>query len=350
MRKKAIIILMVLSVIAGMLTACGSQGAAAGEDSSTEGEAPKDTEAENNESGEKEKLTVRVGDMPNFFIFKVADSKGFFKEEFEKDGIDFEVINFVNSGPAIVESFAAGELDLALLGGQPFIQARANNIDIKGIASNNFTERGFALVATEESGINSLSDLKGKKIAASIGTNSHQVLLQFLEKEGISEDEVEILNLKSSEALASLESNEIDGAIFTEPQISIAVNNGNKLISDATGYGNIVCITVGRNEFLKAHPDVVERFLKVLDKSQKWIEDNKEEASEINAAISEAAPEDVKINLESRDRKISIDDDKLKDPIVATIKFLEGQGLINKEAVSIDDAIDTSYFKASGIE
>ncbi len=341
MKKKVLNILLAITIVAGILTGCGSIG-------TTTGELSKETTADGVVETEKKNLTIRVGDMPNFFLLKTADAKGFFEEEFAGDGINIEVINFVNAGPAIVEAFAAEELDIAILGGQPLIQARANNINIKAISSNNYTERGFALVAAEESGINSLNDLKGKKIAAAFGTNAHQMLLQFLDKAGIKEEEVEVVNLKSNEALISLESNEIDGAIFSEPQISIAVENGAKFITDATGYGNIVCVNVARNDFLQEYPDIAARFLKVLDKTQKWVGENREESCEINAAVSEQEPEDVAINYDSRDRKISIDDDKLKQPLIGTIAFLEKEGLINVK-IAIDDVIDTSYYEASGI-
>lgn len=353
MKKKALVILLALTVITAIFTGCGSKDKATEskvvkEESNTVTENGNEAST-NSEDTAKKNITIRVGDQPNFFLYKVANDKGFFKEEFENDGITVEVINFVNAGPAIVESFAAGELDIAILGAQPLIQARANNIDIKAISSSNYTERGFALVASEESGITGLSDLIGKKIATQFGTNGHQVLLQFLESVGVKEDEVEIVNLKGNEALVSLETNAIDAAIFTEPQISIAIKNGEKVITDATGYGNIVCVNAASNEFIQENPEIVARFLKVLDKAQKWSDENKEETCEINSKISELEPKDVAINFDSRDRKISIDDDVFKDPISTTIAFLEKEDLITVK-IAVEDVVDTSYFEASGIE
>ena len=299
-------------------------------------------------TGEKKNITVRVGDQPNFFLLKIADKQGYFKEEFEKDGIAIDVKSFLN-GPAIVESFASGDLDIGILGAQPLIQAKANNIDLKAISSSNYTERGFALLASKGSGISSLKDLKGKKIVAALGTNSHQVLLTFLESVGIKENEVEIVNLNDNEALTALDTNRVDAAVFAEPQISKAKKLGAKLITDATGYGNIACVYVGRNEFLKENPEIASRFLKVLDKAAKWSLENREKVIEIAAKATDTSEENVAINFDSRDRSIDIRDEIFKDPINNTIKFLKRQGLTKVE-VNVDDVIDTSYFKASGIK
>lgn len=299
-------------------------------------------------TGEKKNVTVRVGDQPNFFLLKIADNQGYFKEEFEKDGITIDVKSFLN-GPAIVESFASGDLDIGILGAQPLIQAKANNIDLKAISSSNYTERGFALLASKGSGISSLKDLKGKKIVAGLGTNSHQVLLTFLESVGIKENEVEIVNLNDNEALTALDTNRVDAAVFAEPQISKAKRLGAKLITDATGYGNIACVYVGRNKFLKENPEIASRFLKVLDKAAKWSLENREKVIQIAAKATDTSEENVAINFDSRDRSIDIKDEIFKDPINNTIKFLKRQGLTKVE-VNVEDVIDTSYFKASGIK
>lgn len=345
--KKLITTLLILTLSIS-LTACTKSGSPTStSDETTSKENTKDESAE--VAGTKdETLTIHVGDQPSFFLLKVADEKGFFEEEFAADNIVIEVENFVNQGPAIVEAMAAGDLDLGILGTLPIVSANANGNKIIALASANYSEDGFGLYVTADSGITSLKDIKGKTIAAPFGTNEHQMLLGLLGKAGLTEDDVTLANMKAADSITAFQSGDIDGSIFKGQQLLAAKEAGGIEIANNSETGVIVNSLVGRAAFIEQYPDITARFIKVVQRAKEYIDENPEETIEIAARLTETAIEDTRISFESRDRLISIKDADFIAPLTSAIEFSLSQKLIDKE-VSIEDIVDTSYFEASGI-
>lgn len=351
--KKKIVSLLLTGVMAlGLLAGCGgSQSADAGAAGKTEEAAPAaeaaaPAAAEASEGAKN--ITVNVGDQAAFFLVKVAEEKGFFEEEFGKDGITVHSEIFAKMGPAIIEAMAAGDVDLSIVGVFPVVNANNAGNKIMMLASGNFTEDGFRLVVGPDSSVGSVEDLKGKKVGVPFGAAEHQITLQILEKHGLDDTQVELVNLQQADALTALLGNEIDAALFNSGTLSAAEEAGAKTIATNKEVGLIVNPVIGRKDFVEANPEITSRFLKVLDKTAKWIDENEDETVKIAAKINGTDEEGIRVSLLSRGRAISIDDEHFKDPIMSTLEFAKAQGLISD--LSYDDVVDTSYFENAGIE
>lgn len=353
MKKKIVSMLLTGVMALSLLAGCGgSQAADAGAaaDSKTEEAAPAAEEAAPaaEASDSAKNITINVGDQAAFFLVKVADEKGFFEEEFGKDGITVHSEIFAKMGPAIIEAMAAGDVDLSIVGVFPVVNANNAGNKIMMLASGNFTEDGFRLVAGPDSTVSTVEDLKGLKIGVPFGAAEHQITLQILEKHGLDDTQVELVNLQQADALTALLGNEIDAALFNSGTLSAAEEAGAKTIATNKEVGLIVNPVIGRKDFVEANPEITSRFLKVLDKTAKWIDENEDETVKIAAKINGTDEEGIRVSLLSRGRAISIDDEHFKDPIMSTLEFAKAQGLISN--LSYDDVVDTSYFENAGIE
>lgn len=299
------------------------------------------------ESGNQE-ITVNVGDQAAFFLVKVAEAKGFFEEEFAKDNIKIHTEIFAKMGPAIIEAMSTGDVDLSIVGVFPVVNANNAGNKIIILASGNYTEDGFRLVVGPEATITSVEELNGLKIGVPFGTAEHQITLQLLEKHGLTADQVELVNLQQADALTALLGKEIDAALFNSGTLSAAENAGAKTIATNKEVGLIVNPVIGKKEFVEANPEITSRFLKVLDKTAKWIDENEDETVKIAAEINGTDEESIRVSLLSRGRTISIDDEYLRGPVESTLNFVLAQGLI--ENLVYDDFVDTSYFLNAGIQ
>ena len=299
------------------------------------------------ESGNQE-ITVNVGDQAAFFLVKVAEAKGFFEEEFAKDNIKIHTEIFAKMGPAIIEAMSTGDVDLSIVGVFPVVNANNAGNKIIILASGNYTEDGFRLVVGPEATITSVEELNGLKIGVPFGTAEHQITLQLLEKHGLTADQVELVNLQQADALTALLGKEIDAALFNSGTLSAAENAGAKTIATNKEVGLIVNPVIGKKEFVEANPEITSRFLKVLDKTAKWIDENEDETVKIAAEINGTDEESIRVSLLSRGRTISIDDEYLRGPVESTLNFVLAQGLI--ENLTYDDIVDTSYFLNAGIQ
>ena len=296
----------------------------------------------------EEKVTVEVGDQAAFFLVKTAVEKGFFEEEFADDNIEIHSEVFVNMGPAIIEAMGAGDVDLSIVGGFPIVNANNNGNEITVLSSGNYTEDGFHLVVAPDSEVATVEELSGKSLGVAFGAAEHQIVLELLELHG-AEDEVELVNLSQADALSALLKGDIDSALFNSGSLLDAEEAGCATIATNQEVGLIVNFVIGRKAFVEENPEITSRFLKVLDRTAKWIDENPDETVELAAAYNGTDEDSTRVSLESRGRTISIADEYLTDPFGKTLQFAKDQGLVSED-LSYDSIVDTSYFEQAGIE
>ncbi len=289
---------------------------------------------------------INLGDQPAFFIFKVAQEKGYFDEEFGQDGVTINVESYVKQGPAVVESIASDHVDLALLGTLPTVTANANGNKIIALASANYTEDGFTLFAAPDSGITTVEELAGKRIGLPFGTNEHQVTIELLAKHGLAPTDVQLVNLSGSDALVALQRGDIEAALLKGNDFVAAKKFGATEVANNGETGPVANLLVGREEFVRANPGLTSRVLAVAQKAAEYTEANPDEAIKIASASTGAGLDDTKVNYNSRTRLVSTDPKYLSEPLQDTIDFATQQKLITSE-VALSDILDTSLFDAS---
>ena len=138
-----------------------------------------------------EPLEIHLGDINSQFPLNLAYNMGFLEEEFEGSNVTFTMDYFQN-GPAISEAFASGNLDFAEFGEQGAISGISADYGYKIIGRNCDTETMYPLVVDAD--ITDAESLKGAKIAVSVGTSAHYLLLTYLESMGLSENDIELVN------------------------------------------------------------------------------------------------------------------------------------------------------------
>lgn len=329
---------LILSLVA--LTGCGANGG-----NSSQGNSTGDTSLST--AGGTKDITISVGDQAAFFLFKVAEKKGFFDEEFGKDNIKIKSEIFAKMGPAIIEAMGSGDVDLSIVGIFPVVNANNAGNEITILASANYTSDGFRLVVGPNSDIKSVDQLATKKIGVASGTAEHMIVLQLLEKYNIS-DKVELVNLSQADGLTALLAGNIDAALFNSGTLSEAEKAGAKTIATNEETGLVVNPVIGRKAFVEENPEITARFLKVLDRTAKWIDENEDETVKIAAEIIGGDEDSVRVSLLARGRKISIGDEYLVNPVKNTLEFAKEQGIIEK-TLNYEDIVDTSYYQNAGI-
>lgn len=244
-----------------------------------------DTEKSSTAEGEGEEIVVRVGDfLGETFLYpvKIANAKGFFEEEFAKDNIKIS-IEYLGSGAVMTEALTAGELEMSFLGGQPAFSGISNGNGVKIISMATSSSTDPCLLVAADSDIQEVSDLKGKNLAVNIGTDNHYQLVEMLALGGLTEDDINLYNLKGAEAYAALTSGEIDCMQSIAPNTYQFVKNGDARIlatmDETEGRNNQVLVV--NPEFAEEHGDIVVRFLKVLQRAEDYYKENPEECKDL---------------------------------------------------------------------
>lgn len=214
-RTKIISMLLALTLVGSVLAGCSSAGGSNDSQVSAEQESSgaEDTET----SGEKEAVTLNLADMSVYgiAIFNYAEKIGLLDGYFDDiDGYDVTVnLSEWASGVDQNTAFAAGEIDFSCMGNIPAVTGASSGYGTEILAVNYLFDDEYVLVAREGSGIESVADLKGKSVGTYVGTVTHYAVAKYLEKEGLTLDDVELLNV-GAEAATSLRSGDIDATVL----------------------------------------------------------------------------------------------------------------------------------------
>lgn len=290
---------------------------------------------------------INIGDQPSFFIFKIAQAKGYFKKEFGSD-IKVNVISYVKQGPAVVESMASKNIDLAMLGTLPIVTANANGKHMIALASGNYSKNGFAIFANPYAEVKKVEDLKGKTLGVPFGTNDHEVAVELFERHDLRPSDVKLMDMQASDALVALKKGNISAALLKGNDLNSAKKAGEIEIANNSETGPVANMLVGRKAFIDANPKLTQKFIKACSESAKYVESHPAESIKISAKMTGSTIADTKISYKSRIRLVSIDGEYFAKPLMKSVNFAKKQGIID-ENITYNQITATSFFSKAGI-
>ena len=265
--KKLTALLLALVMMLG-LAACGG-------DKPAESKAPAESKevtqsaapAESKEpEPAEEPITLRIGYMANYAsLWGVLSTieQGFFEEA----GITIELTPF-QDGPSEIAAMEGGSIDLAYIGKGAHKLCIQGKATIFAPSSVHTTDK---VVVLPNSGIESVADLKGKKIAFNSGSSSESTLDNALKVGGLTRDDVILNDLSIDNIVPAAVSGDIDAAVCWNPysgQILQQVE-GSYEIEFADGSTNIsswICLP----KYAEENRDVLVRFSRALYKGMDW--------------------------------------------------------------------------------
>jgi sulfonate transport system substrate-binding protein len=201
-------------------------------------------------------------------VSMVLKDKGWLEKEFAKDGISIRWVQTLGSNKAL-EFLNAGSIDFGSTAGSAALVAKINGNPIKSIYVFSRPE-WTALVVRKDSPIAKVSDLKGKRVAVTRGTDPHIFLVRALLDAGLSEKDISPVLLQHPDGKTALIRGDVDAWAGLDPMMAQAeIEDGAKLFfrkPEANTWG----ILNVREEFLKDHPDLVRRVLAVYEEARKY--------------------------------------------------------------------------------
>jgi sulfonate transport system substrate-binding protein len=237
-------------------------------------------------------------------------------------------------------SVEAGQLDVAFVGDVPEIIAKSNGLEVELFANLN-SEAEMGIVAGKNSGIKKPTDLKGKKVVAAYGTVTHVYLNNLLQANGLSLDDVEVINdIANGGTLVA--SGNADAVVSTGTGVWQMSNSGvGDILTTSQGDAELSSqfFAMGRISYLKDNPDAAEAIIRALRKSKEYIEQNPEKAYE--ALATSDNPKEA--GFDNLDPKIK---EEQADRLNSIAKFLLGNGIISKD-VDAKSAINNDYYEAA---
>jgi taurine transport system substrate-binding protein len=174
----------------------------------------------------------------------------------------------IGSGAEVARALASGAIDIGEAGSSPFAAAISQGVPIQVFWILDNINDAEALVARNGSGVTSLADLKGKKIALPFASTTHFHTLVALEGAGVAPKDVQIINLRPPEILAAWARGDIDATFVWDPALAEVKKTGSVIttsgaIAKQTGKATFDALAVSTS-FAKNHDKFLGEFVKVL--------------------------------------------------------------------------------------
>lgn len=186
------------------------------------------------------------------------------------------------------ESLRANAIDVNSTAGSAALQAKANGTPLQSISVYSKPE-WTALVVAKDSPVTSVAELKGKKIAATKGTDAYFTLLQALQTAGLTAKDVEVTNLQHADGKTALERGDVDAWAGLDPYMAqTRQEQGSRLL-----YRNANFQTYGvlnaRADFIAQHPDRVQAVVNAYEQARVWALDHPNELAQLLATESKTS-------------------------------------------------------------
>ena len=227
---------------------------------------------------QKVKIGFLVGDQLHQYSLPIGLAKGYFDEE----GLEVEKLQYNGAG-MLMQHFGANECDFGLVGVSGAMTGYASGMDVAIIDSLN--HGGSALVV--DPSINKFEDLKDQPVGnPGIGSN-HHTLLTMLEQKY--KTPVKKVTISPTDMAIFAKNKEVKAIICYEPwPTKVMEMAGFKLLfsSDQIIPDQQCCVWIAKRSYIKQHPDIVEKIVRINAKATKYITDHPDEALKIIAGSS----------------------------------------------------------------
>ena len=226
---------------------------------------------------------VRIG-FQKYGKLVLLKGKGSLEEKLKPLGYKVVWTEFP-SGPPLLEALNVGAIDFGNTGEAPPIFAQAAGAPIQYVAYEPPAPKGEAILVQKDSKLNSIADLKGKKVALNKGSNVHYLLVKALEKAGVKYSEIEPVFLAPADARAAFERGSVDAWVIWDPfQAAAEAATGARTLADGTGIVSNYQFYFSSKTFFESDPKIVDAVLAELSAVDDWAK------SDIHAVAEQIGP------------------------------------------------------------
>jgi NitT/TauT family transport system substrate-binding protein len=219
-------------------------------------------------TGPVEKITVAAAEYLAGTPIYIAEDQGFF----EQNGLDVTIKGY-GSGKACGDALIAGEADIATSADNVVVSNSFEHIDLRVIGTIS-TKQVKELVAKKDKGINSIGDLKGKKIGVTKKSGAEFQFGVFLILNGFSLQDIEIVDLKPPEMMDAISNDEVDAVFVWDPYVyDIKKELGDNAVS-LYEVDEFYFVLLTKKSWIENNPEAAKRFLKSVIEAETYIKDN----------------------------------------------------------------------------
>lgn len=216
---------------------------------------------------------VRIG-YQKTGVLVVARQQGTVEKRFAANGTQVKWVEFT-SGPPMMEAISNGSVDFGGVGDSPPIFAQAANANIVYAAASPISN-GQGILVPSASDIRKVADLKGKRVGFTKGSSAHNIVVQALEKFGLTYADITPVYLTPPDAGPAFANGSIDAWAVWDPYFAIGEKKQNaRILINAHEVGKTNAFFIANRDFANRQPVTLREVIAGLAEAAAWAESNR---------------------------------------------------------------------------
>ncbi len=226
--------------------------------------------------------TLRIGYQKSSTLITLLKQQGTLEKDLARQGIEVSWHEFP-SGLPLLESLNVGNVDISAdVADTVPVFAQAAGATLTYFAQETASPQAQAIVVRQDSPVQSLADLKGKKVAVTKAAGTHYLLIAALNKAGLKFSDIQPAYLTPADGRAAFENNKVDAWVTWEPFLtSVQRQLPTRTLADGTGLAQYKRYYLTGTAYAKANPEVLKLVFAELQKAGEWTKANPDKAATI---------------------------------------------------------------------
>jgi sulfonate transport system substrate-binding protein len=225
-------------------------------------------------------------------VFALAKTQGSLEKRLAPLGLTVSWNEFT-SGPPLLEALGANAIDFGSTGDIPPLFAQAAGGDLVYVAATKGALDGSAILVKQDSPIQTLVDLKGRKVAFKRGSSSHNFAVKALRSVGLTLDDIDALDLGPPDAAPAFANNQIEAWVIWDPYFAIAQQQPDtRVLATTEGLVDAWGYYLANGAFSRTSPQVLVEVIDELAKVGAAAQANLD-ATIADISQSTGIPEDI---------------------------------------------------------
>jgi sulfonate transport system substrate-binding protein len=227
---------------------------------------------------------IRVGYQKNG-VLVIARQQAALENHFKPAGIEVKWVEF-SSGPPMMEAMNVGSVDYGAAGDSPPVFAQAAGAAIVYAAGQPVTN-GQGILVPADSSIRSIADLKGKRVGFTKGSSAHNIVVQTLEKAGLTYSDITPIYLTPPDAGPAFANGGIDAWSIWDPYFAIGETKQNgRILVNAFEITKSNSFYIANRDFAKSHGPILQQIIDVTTSTAQWAEAHRDEVAKSLSAVT----------------------------------------------------------------
>ncbi|WP_407148700.1 sulfonate ABC transporter substrate-binding protein [Bradyrhizobium sp. ORS 86] len=227
---------------------------------------------------------IRIGYQKNG-VLVVTRQRAALEDHFRPQGIDVKWVEF-SSGPPMMEAMNVGSIHYGAVGDSPPVFAQAAGAAIVYAAGQPITN-GQGILVPRNSAIATIADLKGKRIGFTKGSSAHNIVIQTLEKAGLTYDDITPVYLTPPDAGPAFANGGIDAWAIWDPYFAIGETKQNgRILVNAREITKTNSFYIANRDFAKNNGQLLQQIVDVTASTAAWAQAHPEEVAKSLAAVT----------------------------------------------------------------